>query len=61
LVAEFSDADSTTDIISWIDEGSELFEIGAGDNLILANDDEGGESLTARFTFSPAVAAYYEN
>lgn len=61
LVAELSDADSTTDIISWIDEGSELFEIGAGDNLILANDDEGGESLTARFTFSPAVAAYYEN
>lgn len=61
LVAELSDANGTTDIISWIDEGSELFDIGVGDNLILANDDEGGEALTARFTFNPAIAAYYEN
>lgn len=62
LIAELESADGTReDIISWIDDDSQLFEIGVGDNLILANDDEGGESLTARFTFSPAVSAYYEH
>lgn len=61
LNAELTGADGTENIISWIDEGSELFEIGIGDNMILANDDEGGEALAARFTFNPAVAAYYEN
>jgi hypothetical protein len=61
LRAELHDDNNITDIISWIDEGSQLFEIGVGDNLILANDNEGGESLTVRVTFSPAIAAYYES
>ena len=51
----------TSDIISWIDENSELFELEVGDNLISANDDEGGLSLTAKITFSPAVVALYES
>ena len=51
----------TTDILSWVDEGSTLFELAPGDNPISASDDEGGVSLTARFTFNPAVAALYES
>lgn len=49
-----------SDIISWIDEDSDLFELEVGDNLLSANDDEGGASLTARFSYYPAVAALYE-
>ena len=60
LRAELTSGGVVSDIISWIDEDSKLFELDVGDNLISANDDEGGASLTARFTFSPAVVALYE-
>lgn len=49
------------DATSWVDEDSTLFELNVGDNLIAANDDEGGAGLTARFSFNPAVAALYES
>lgn len=60
LRAELTVAGVVSDIISWIDEGSTLFELDVGDNLIAANDDEGGASLTARFMFRNAVGALYE-
>ena len=61
LRAELTSDGNTSDIISWIDESSDLFELEVGDNLISANDDEGGSSLTAKITFSPAVVALYES
>lgn len=60
LRAELENENGTQDIIYRIDEASTLFDIRAGENLILAEDDEGGNALTARFVFSEAVAAYYE-
>lgn len=58
--AELTSGGVTSDILSWIDEDSTLFELAVGDNLLSANDDEGGASLTAQFAFSPAVVALYE-
>lgn len=60
LRAELTEGNDVTDVISWIDDGSSLFELEAGDNLLAANDDEGGASLVASFTFNPAVGALYE-
>lgn len=58
--AELSSGGVVSDIISRIDEASTLFELEVGDNLISANDDEGGAALTARFVFNAAVGALYE-
>lgn len=60
LRVELTSGDMTTDALSWVDEASALFELEPGDNPISASDDEGGAGLTARFAFSPAVAALYE-
>ena len=60
LRAELTSGGVVSDIISWIDEESTLFELDVGDNLLSANDDEGGASLTVQFAFSPAVVALYE-
>ena len=49
-----------SDIVGWIDEASTLFELNVGDNLIAANDDEGGAALVVHFYFNPAVGALYE-
>ena len=61
LRAELTSGGVTHDIISWIDESSDLFELNVGDNWISANDDEGGENLTARIIFNTAVVALYES
>ena len=50
----------SSDVISWIDESSDLFELDVGDNLISATDDDGGASLTAKITYNPVVVAVYE-
>jgi phage-related protein len=50
-----------TDIISWIDESSNLFELQVGDNLISATDDTGGANLSAKITYNPVVVAVYES
>lgn len=60
LRAELTDGNQVTDVITWIDDESSLFELEPGDNLISANDEEGGKSLIASFTFNPAVGALYE-
>lgn len=61
LRAELTSGDVVTDVITWIDDESALFELESGDNLISANDDEGGAALVASFTFNPAVGALYES
>lgn len=61
LRAELTTVDGTSDAISWIDEGSTLFELEVGDNLISVTDDNGGANLTAGFVRREAVAALYES
>ena len=60
LKAELYSNGKTTDILSWIDEESNLFELNIGDNLILATDDDGGANLTAQITFNAVMGAVYE-
>ena len=60
LRAELTQGSSTTDIIDWIDDGSTLFELEAGDNLISANDDQSSSRLTVYVSFNPAQAVLYE-
>lgn len=61
LQAELISDSVTTDIIAWIDESSDLFELEVGDNLISVTDNEGGANLTAKITYSPVVVALYES
>lgn len=61
LRAELTSDGAKSDVIHRIDESSDLFELEVGDNLISVNDDEGGASLTAKISFSPAVVALYES
>lgn len=58
--AELNSGGVVSDIVGWIDESSTLFELNVGDNLIAANDNEGGASLVVHFYFNPAVGALYE-
>lgn len=58
--AELNSGGVVSDIVGWIDEASTLFELNVGDNLIAANDDEGGAALVVHFYFNPAVGALYE-
>lgn len=61
LRAELTSDGETNDIISWIDETSDLFELEVGDNLISAIDDEGGASLIANISYNPVVVSLYES
>lgn len=61
LRAELTSDGITSDVVHWIDEKSELFELDVGDNFISVNDDEDGVNLIAKITFSPAVVALYES
>lgn len=61
LRAELSTGGELVDILSWVDDGSTLFQLNPGDNVIAFDDDDGGNSLTVKFTFSPAVVAVYED
>lgn len=60
LRAELTDGNTVTDVITWIDDESSLLELEPGDNLISANDEEGGAALVASMTFQPAVGVLYE-
>lgn len=61
LRVELSTDGEVVDILSWVDDGSTLFQLNPGDNIIAFDDDGGGSSLTVKFTFSPAVVAVYED
>lgn len=61
LRAEFTADGETSDVLSWIDDSSDLFTLHVGDNLISYDDDGGGSSLSVRFSYSPAVVAIYES
>lgn len=61
LQAELNSNGEKKDIISWIDESSDLFELEVGDNLISAIDDEGGASLSVKISYNPVVVAVYES
>lgn len=61
LRVELSTDGELVDIISWVDDGSTLFQLKPGDNIIAFDDDGGGSSLTVKFSFSPAVVAVYED
>lgn len=61
LRAELTSNGTTEDVLSWIDDGSDLFMLHVGDNLVAYDDDGGGTSLTVRFSYSPAVVAIYES
>lgn len=70
-VAVYRDADNavraeltrdgiTSDIIARVDDDSTLFDLAAGENLLAATDDNGGNNLSVQFTFHPAKAVLYE-
>lgn len=61
LRAELMTEGQTVDVLSWIDDSSDLFLLHVGDNLIAYDDDGGGLALTVRFSYSPAVVALYES
>lgn len=61
LRVELSSGGELIDILSWVDDGSSLFQLNPGDNIIAFDDDDGGNSLTVKFSFSPAVVAVYED
>ena len=61
LRVELSTDGELADILSWVDDGSTLFQLNPGDNIIAFDDDDGGSSLTVKFSFSPAVVAVYED
>lgn len=49
-----------TDIITQIDEASELFELRQGENLLTISADSGGDNLNAVFAFNSAAVSVYE-
>lgn len=51
----------TTDILSWIDEGSNFYSLNPGENPVAINDEGGGLGLMTRISFNPAVSAVYES
>lgn len=61
LRVELSTGGKLVDILSWVDDGSTLFQLNPGDNIIAFDDEGGGNSLTVKFSFSPAVVAVYED
>lgn len=61
LKAELERDGEMTDIISWIDEKSTLFELNVGDNIISATDDNGGLALDVKFNYNIAVVSLYED
>ena len=61
LRAELTRNGDVIDILSWVDDDSDFFELQIGDNLISATDDAGGENLFVNVVFSNTVVAVYED
>lgn len=51
----------TTDIISRVDDDSNLYELAVGDNIMLVSDDEASGALIVNINFDPAFGGVYEN
>lgn len=49
------------DVISWVDEESNFFELPVGDSVISVIDDQGGGSLETTLVFEEAVVSVYES
>lgn len=49
------------DVLNWVDDESNLFELQRGDNVISATDDNGGANLFVTLMFNPSVVAVYED
>lgn len=60
LRAELTGESTVTDIITWIDDESSLFDLDPGDNLIASSAEGGGEAMSVGMSFYPAVGALYE-
>lgn len=60
LRAELTNDNTVTDIITWIDDESSLFELAPGDNLITMTAESGSEAMEVNMSFYPAVGALYE-
>lgn len=60
LRAEKTVDGETENVIDWIDESSDLFELSVGNNLILASDDEGGDELTVQIIFNSILSGVFE-
>lgn len=58
--AELTSGGNVEDVLYRVDEDSTLFDLEVGDNLIMANDDEGGGELTAQIVFQPIAGGVYE-
>ena len=61
LKAELISGGEITDILSWIDEDSNLFELEFGDNVLQASDDDDGANLEANLIYNTVVATLYED
>lgn len=61
LRAELTRDGEKMDVLSWIDEGSNLFSLYVGDNLISVNDEEGANNIYAQVAFKTTVVAAYED
>lgn len=61
LRAELTRNGKAIDIISWIDEKSNFFQLEIGDNIISIDDDEDGVGIIGRISFTPAVVSLYES
>lgn len=61
LHATLESGDEISDIISAIDETSELFEVWQGENFLTISADSGGDNLNAVFTFNSAAVSVYES
>ena len=60
LRAELTRGSAVTDVISWLDDDSTLFELSVGDNLLSASDDQNGAGLSVAISFNPVEAVLYE-
>lgn len=61
LRADLTRGGEVIDILSWIDEASNFYNLNVGENLVAINDEGGGLGLMARISFNPAVTAVYES
>jgi hypothetical protein len=61
LYAELHSGGETVNILGSVDEESNLFQLFTGDNLILADDEEGAYGFSVTLNYRTAVCAVYED